>query len=169
MSLNGELPYGLVLNEPIDSSRAWTLEMTATFAPPMAVDGNRRAVLNGEATYPCLMMAFASSAVSSIAFMAGSSSSKKRTPQYVIADGTEHSYKITYNEDKILSFYVDGIFKKSFDGNSDSSFEGYTGSFTRILGLASGQSTAYIWQNLNTEGSAKSYLKKLKFTYGVLE
>lgn len=169
MSLNGELPYGLVLNEPIDPSRAWTLEMTATFAVPTALDGNRRAILNGEATYPCLDITFAGSTVSSIAFMAGTSSSKKRTPQYVIADGAEHSYKITYTEDKLLSFYVDGVFKKSFDGNSDASFEGYTGSFTHILGLAEGQSTAYIWQNTNTENSSKSYLKKLSFTYGVTE
>ena len=55
-NFNGNLPNGLIITNPIDASKAWTLEFVASFAQPSDLAGNRRAFLSGDNLTPFIFI-----------------------------------------------------------------------------------------------------------------
>lgn len=152
MSLNSNLPNGLNLVNPLDASKAWELEFTALFVTPTVLAGNRRAFLAGADLYPFVFIN--GSAYDSMGFQI--SNGTHATLYGILTYDKEATYKVSYDGAGKVYVTIDGVDK----GNVSVDFTGKQ--FTVILGNVVGKSTAYVWQNVETN---KSYLKKLKFKY----
>lgn len=156
-NLNNNLPYGLTLTNPIDASRAWTLEFTATMVTPTALVGNRRAFITGGSDLaPFVVINFSDSTVNSQGFQISNGAHKWVGTGKLTCD-QEVTYKIVHDGASNIAVYQNGI---EF-GTTTCDFTGKT--FGTILGVIKGKSSAYIWQDV--ESGKKSYLKKLKFSY----
>ena len=152
MTLNGQLPNGLNLVEPIDASKPWTLEITALFVTPTVLAGNRRAFLGGANLYPFVFIN--GTTYDNMGFQI--SNGTHATKYGILAYDAEATYKIVYNGSGSAEIFVNGSSKGTVSVN----FTG--GQFTVILGNVPGKSSAYVWQNVE---NTNSYLHKLKFTY----
>ena len=153
MSLNGELPNGLNLINPIDASKAWTLEATGTFVTPTDLAGNRRAFLGGNDLYPFVF--HNGGTVGQMGFQVSNGSHVYVGAGKLVYD-TEVTYKVVYDGAGKLTITANGTEIGTATINM-------TGNFTVILGNVSGKSSAYVWKNV--ESGKKSYLKKFKFYY----
>ena len=153
MTLDGQLVNGLNLVNPIDASKAWTLEFTALFVTPTVLAGNRRAFLGGADLYPFVFIN--GSTYDTLGFQISQGSHAYVGVGTLVYD-QEADYKITYDGEGIITVYVNGAsvgtLTKTMSGN-----------FTVILGNVPGKSSAYVWQNV--EDGKKSYLRKFKFYY----
>ena len=154
MSLNSNLPNGLNLVNPIDASKPWELEFTATFVTPTVLAGNRRAFLAGVDLYPFVFIN--GNTFDAMGFQISNGTHATVGYGKLVYD-KEVTYKITYDGDSNVAAYADG---KEI-GTGKVNFAGHQ--FTVMLGNVSGKSTAYVWQNV--EADKKSYLKKFKFKY----
>jgi hypothetical protein len=160
MNLNNNLPNGLNLVNPIDASRAWTLEFTSTFATPTDLVGNRRAFLTGST-------AVSGSTMTPFIVVNGGT---LPTMGFQISNGS-HKYagagKLSYETEVSYVFVHDGAGNVSVTANGTSlgtvTIDYTDAQFEVLLGAASGKSTAYIWKDV--EAGKKSYLKKIKFYY----
>ena len=152
-NFNGNLPNGLIITNPIDASKAWTLEFVASFAQPSDLAGNRRAFLSGDNLTPFIFIN--GGTVSTLSFQISVGSHLYLGAGKLIYDA-ETSYKITYNGNGKCSLYINN------EHIQDASIN-FTGNFTRLLGNVEGKSTAYIWKDV--EENKKSYLKTLKIYY----
>lgn len=152
MSLNGQLVNGLNLVTPIDASKAWTLEFTALFVTPTVLAGNRRAFLGGENLYPFVFIN--GGTYDKMGFQISNGSHK--TVYGIMAYDAESSYKIVHDGSSGVKVYVNGKEVGSVSVDFTDQF------FTVILGNVKGKSSAYVWQNVETN---KSYLHKFKFYY----
>lgn len=152
MTLNGQLPNGLNLVNPIDASKPWTLEITALFVTPTVLAGNRRAFLGGDNLYPFVFIN--GSTYDSMGFQI--SNGTHATKYGILVYDTETSYKLVYDGNGTVEIFVNAVSK----GTVSVDFTG--GQFTVILGNVAGKSTAYVWKNVE---STNSYLHKFKFTY----
>ena len=152
MTLNGQLPNGLNLVEPIDASRAWTLEITALFVTPTVLAGNRRAFLGGANLYPFVFIN--GTTFDNMGFQI--SNGTHATKYGIMAYDVEAAYKIVYDGNGAANVFVNGVSK----GSVTVDFTG--GQFTVILGNVPGKSSAYVWKNVE---NTNSYLRKFKFTY----
>ena len=152
MNLNNNLPNGLILTEPVDSSKPWTLEFTGTFIQPTDITRNRRAFLGGDNLTPFVFMN--GSTAATISFQVSSGNHIYTLPSNMVWD-TEVTYKFVYNGAGTLEFYVNGDLKETKTIN-------YSGNFVRLLGNIEGKSTAYVWKD---EEGKKSWLKSFKFKY----
>ena len=156
-NLNNNLPYGLTLTNPIDASRPWTLEFTATMVTPTALVGNRRAFMTGGSDLaPFVVISFSGTDVASQGFQISNGSHKWVGTGKLTCD-QEVSYKIVHDGASNIVVYQNGA---EF-GTTTCDFTGKT--FGTILGVIKGKSSAYIWQDV--ESGKKSYLKKFKFSY----
>ena len=153
MNLNNNLPNGLILTTPVDSSKAWTLEFTGTFVKPAVLTGNRRALLGGDNLTPFVFMN--GNSVETIAFQVSAGSHVYTSASNMIWD-SEVTYKFIYNGSGSLELYVNNELKETKTIN-------YTGNFVRILGNIEGKSSAYVWQDV--ESGKQSWLKTFKFKY----
>ena len=153
MNLNNNLPNGLILTTPVDSSKAWTLEFTGTFVKPTVLTGNRRAFLGGDNLTPFVFMN--GNATESISFQVSAGNHVYTDASNMIWD-SEVTYKFIYNGGGSLDLYVNNELKETKTIN-------YTGNFVRILGNIEGKSAAYIWQDV--ESGKQSWLKTFKFKY----
>lgn len=153
MNLNNNLPNGLILTTPIDSSKAWTLEFTGTFVQPTELVGNRRAFLGGDNLTPFVFMN--GNTVDAISFQVSAGSHIYTSASNMIWD-SEVTYKFIYNGNGSLELYVNNELKETKTIN-------YTGNFVRILGNIEGKSSAYVWQDV--ESGKQSWLKTFKFKY----
>ena len=155
MSLNNNLPNGLNLVNPIDASRAWELEFTATFVTPTVLAGNRRSFLGGADLYPFVFIN--GSTESNMGFQISNGSHATLYGNGVLVYDQEATYKIKYDGNGSVEVYVNNTSKGKLTVN-------FTGQqFTVMLGNVSGKSSAYVWQNV--EAGKKSYLKTFKFKY----
>lgn len=153
MSLNSNLPNGLNLVNPIDASKAWTLEFTATFVTPTVLAGNRRAFLGGADLYPFVFIN--GGTVDTLGFQVSNGSHSYVGAGKLVYDA-EAEHKVVYDGAGKLEIFINGTSIGTATINM-------TGNFTVILGNVSGKSSAYVWQNV--ESGKKSYLKKIKFYY----
>ncbi len=153
MSLNSNLPNGLNLVNPIDASKAWTLEFTATFVTPTVLAGNRRAFLGGADLYPFVFIN--GGTVEQLGFQVSNGSHSYVGAGKLVYDA-EAEHKVVYDGAGKLEIFINGTSIGTATINM-------TGNFTVILGNVSGKSSAYVWQNV--ESGKKSYLKKIKFYY----
>lgn len=153
MNLNNNLPNGLILTTPIDSSKAWTLEFTGTFVKPTVLVGNRRAFLGGDNLTPFVFMN--GNTVETMSFQVSAGSHVYTNASDMIWD-SEVNYKFIYNGGGSLELYVNNELKETRAIN-------YTGNFVRILGNIEGKSSAYVWQDV--ESGKQSWLKTFKFKY----
>lgn len=153
MSLNGQLPNGLSLVNPIDASKAWTLEFTALFVTPTVLAGNRRAFLGGNDLYPFVFIN--GSTYDKMGFQI--SNGTHATAYGILVYDVESTYKIVYNGGATVDIYVNDKLSQSVSVNFAGQF------FTVLLGNVKGKSSAYVWQNV--ESGKKSYLHKMKFYY----
>ena len=152
MTLNGQLPNGLNLVEPIDASKPWTLDFTALFVTPTVLAGNRRAFLGGANLYPFVFIN--GTTYDSMGFQI--SNGTHATKYGILAYDVEATYKIVHNGSGSVEIFVNEKSK----GTVSVDFTG--GQFTVILGNVPGKSSAYVWKNVE---NTNSYLHKLKFTY----
>ena len=152
MTLNGQLPNGLNLVEPIDASKPWTLDFTALFVTPTVLAGNRRAFLGGANLYPFVFIN--GTTYDSMGFQI--SNGTHATKYGILAYDAEATYKIVHNGSGSVEIFVNDKSK----GTVSVDFTG--GQFTVILGNVPGKSSAYVWKNVE---NTNSYLHKLKFTY----
>lgn len=155
MSLNNNLPNGLNLVNPIDASRAWELEFTATFVTPTVLAGNRRSFLGGADLYPFVFIN--GTTESNMGFQISNGSHATLYGNGVLVYDQEATYKIKYDGNGSVEVYVNNTSKGKLTVN----FAGQQ--FTVMLGNVSGKSSAYVWQNV--EAGKKSYLKTFKFKY----
>ena len=156
-NLNDNLPYGLTLTNPIDASRAWALEFTATMVTPTVLVGNRRAFITGGSDLaPFVVINFSGTGVASQGFQISNGAHKWVGTGKLIYD-QEVTYKIVHDGASNIVVYQNGV---EF-GTTTCDFTGKT--FGTILGVIKGKSSAYIWKDV--ESGKKSYLKKLKFSY----
>ena len=153
MTLNGQLPNGLNLTTPIDATKPWTIEFTATIAEPTAIDGNRKALISGNNGKPFVYIGTSSEKLTNFGFVYGVSSNINSNSLYVY--GEEHTYKVVYDGVGTVTAYCDEVLKRTTSGT-------FTGEFGVILGNAVGQSTAWVWRNVE---STNTYLKTFKFKY----
>jgi hypothetical protein len=153
MNLNNNLPNGLILTTPVDSSKAWTLEFTGTFVKPTVLAGNRRAFLGGDNLTPFVFMN--GNTMETMAFQVSAGSHVYTSASNMIWD-SEVTYKFIYNGSGSLELYVNNELKETKAIN-------YTGNFVRILGNIEGKSSAYVWQDV--ESGKQSWLKTFKFKY----
>ena len=153
MSLNNNLPNGLNFVNPLDASKAWTLEFTALFVTPTVIAGNRRAFLGGNDLYPFVFIN--GTQVENMGFQISNGS--HATAYGILVYDTEAAYKIAYNGNGSCDVYVNGVLKSTVNVNFAGQF------FTVMLGNVKGKSAAYVWQNV--ESGKKSYLHKMKFYY----
>lgn len=153
MNLNNNLPNGLILSNPVDSSKSWTLEFSGTFVTPTVLVGNRRALLGGDNLTPFIFMN--GNTVENISFQVSAGSHIYTSSSNMIWD-TEVTYKFIYDGNGKLDFYVNNALKETKNIN-------YTGNFVRLLGNIEGKSSAYVWQDVET--GKKSYLKTFKLKY----
>ena len=154
MSLNGQLTNGLNLVEPIDASKPWTLEFTALFVTPTVLAGNRRAFLGGADLYPFVFIN--GNTYDSLGFQISNGSHATVYGADVLAYDREADYKIQYDGSGNVTVTVAGVEKGTVKVNFSGQY------FTVILGNVPGKSSAYVWQNVE---SNKSYLHKMKFYY----
>ena len=154
-NLNNSLPNGLTLVNPIDASRAWTLEMTSLFVTPTNLVGNRRAILTGVDDIAPLLVVNGTS-LDKLAFQISAGAHKYVGDGKLIYDA-ETTYKFVHDGQTNITVYQNG----SQLGKTNVDFTGK--SFGTVLGVIKGKSTAYIWQDV--ESGKKSYLHKLKFYY----
>lgn len=154
-NLNDNLPYGLTLIDPIDASRAWTMEFTGTIVAPTDLVGNRKAFLTGVSDIVPLVV-LNSSSVDNFAWQISAGTHRYVGGGQLIYD-TEASYRITHDGAGNVVVYQNG----SELGTTTVDFTGKQ--FGTILGVIKGKSSAYIWKDVET--GKKSYLKKLKFYY----
>lgn len=152
MTLNGQLPNGLNLVEPIDASKPWTLDFTALFVTPTVLAGNRRAFLGGANLYPFVFIN--GTTYDSMGFQI--SNGTHATKYGILAYDAEATYKIVHNGSGSVEIFVNDKSK----GTVSVDFTG--GQFTVILGNVPGMSSAYVWKNVE---NTNSYLHKIKFTY----
>ena len=153
MTLNGQLPNGLNLATPIDATKPWTIEFTATIAEPSTYDGNRKALIAGNSGKPFVYISSTSTELSRFGYVFGAD--KNHDCKNVFTYDEEHTYKIVYDGIGSITAYCDDTLKRTVEGT-------YTGEFATILGNAVGQSTAYVWRNVE---STNTYLKTFKFKY----
>lgn len=153
MSLNNNLPNGLNLVEPIDASKAWTLEFTAFFVTPTVLAGNRRAFLGGDNLYPFVFIN--GTTFENMGFQISNGTHATVGYGKLVYD-KECDYKIVYNGNGKVTAYADGV----EIGTGSVNFDGQQ--FTVMLGNVTGKSSAYVWQNVE---SKPSYLHKMKFYY----
>ena len=157
MNLNSNLPYGLTLSNPIDASKAWTLEFTGTFVTPTVVAGNRRALITGaDDLAPFIVISSTSSSTPTLGFQISSGSHAWVGTGEIDYD-QEVTYKIVHDGNNTTTVYENGLEL----GESNADWSGKN--FGTILGVIKGKSTAYVWQDV--EDGKKSYLKKFKFSY----
>lgn len=155
MSLNNNLPNGLNLVNPIDASRAWELEFTATFVTPTVLAGNRRSFLGGADLYPFVFIN--GTTESNMGFQISNGSHATLYGNGVLVYDQEATYKIKYDGNGSVEVYVNNTSKGKLTVN-------FTGKqFTVMLGNVPGKSSAYVWQNV--EAGKRSYLKTFKFKY----
>ena len=153
MSLNNNLPNGLNLVNPIDASKAWTLEFTALFVTPTVLEGNRRAFLGGNDLYPFVFIN--GGTFGTLGFQVSNGSHAFVGSGKLVYD-QEAEYKVVYDGAGTMTIYANGEVIGTTTINM-------TGNFTVILGNVSGKSSAYVWKNV--EDGKKSYLHKMKFYY----
>ena len=157
MSLNSNLPYGLTLTNIVDASKPWTLEFTGTFATPTVLAGNRRALITGvDDLAPFVVINSSSSTTPNLGFQI-SSGTHTWVGSGEIDYDQEVTYRIVHDGNNTTTVYENGLEL----GESNANWSGK--SFGTILGVIKGKSTAYTWQNV--ESDKKSYLKKFKFSY----
>ena len=152
MNLNGGLPNGLDLVNPIDAGKSWTLEFTMTIPTPTVLAGNRKAFLGGNDLYPFVFIN--GSTYDNMGFQI--SNGTHATKYGILVYDTEATYKIVYDGNGSAEIFVNNTSKGTLSVN----FTGQT--FTVMLGNVKGKSSAYVWQNVE---STPSYLKKFKFIY----
>ncbi|MBO5123427.1 MAG: hypothetical protein J6B99_09755 [Oscillospiraceae bacterium] len=154
MTLNEELPNGLNLATPIDATKPWTIEFTATIAEPSALDGNRKALIAGNSGAPFVYIGARTAEVYKFGYVYGCSAGNDSCKK-VFTYNEEHTYKIVYDGIGSIKTYCDDILKTTNENT-------FTGEFGVIFGNAVGQSTAWVWRNVE---STNTYLKKFKFKY----
>lgn len=153
MSLNNQLPNGLNFVTPLDASKAWALEFTALFATPTVLAGNRRAFLGGADLYPFVFIN--GTTFDKMGFQISNGNHATIGYGNLVYD-KECDYKIVHDGNGKVTAYADGV----EIGSGSVNFAGQ--SFTVMLGNVKGKSSAYVWQNVETN---KSYLRKMKFSY----
>ena len=153
MSLHNNLPNGLSLINPIDASKAWTLEFTATLPTPTVLAGNRKAFLAGDNLYPFVFIN--GNTFDKLGFQISNGNHATVGYGNLIYD-QETDYKIVYDGSGKVEAFANG----TSIGTGTVDFTGHQ--FTVLLGNVKGKSTAYVWQNVE---NTPSYLKKIKFKY----
>lgn len=152
MNLNNSLPYGLSLVNPIDASKAWTLEFTVTLPTPTVLAGNRKSFIAGDDLYPFVFIN--GSTYDDMGFQISNGS--HATKYGILVYDEESSYKIVYDGNTTVEIFVNN----TSQGTVSVNFAGQQ--FTVLLGNVKGKSSAYVWQNVE---ETPSYLKNIKFYY----